>query len=125
PKFIENAKALGRPILFCCDPMHGNTETTDDGIKTRRFDNIRYELERSFEIHRSLGSHLGGVHFEMTGENVTECIGGSAGVDAQDLRRDYRSRVDPRLNYEQALEMAMLIAGKLRRLESEDADASV
>ncbi|MEM7677290.1 MAG: 3-deoxy-7-phosphoheptulonate synthase class II, partial [Myxococcota bacterium] len=125
PAFIEDVKALGRPILFCCDPMHGNTETTDDGIKTRRFDNIRYELERSFEIHRSLGSHLGGVHFEMTGENVTECIGGSSGVDAQDLRRDYRSRVDPRLNYEQALEMAMLIAGRLRRLENQKPDETV
>ncbi len=116
PPLIEHVKALGRPVLFCCDPMHGNTETTEDGIKTRRFDNIRHELERSFDIHSELGSRLGGVHFEMTGEDVTECIGGSSGVAEADLSRDYRSRVDPRLNYEQALEMAMGIAGRLRRL---------
>ena len=118
PKLIEDVRAMGRTVLFCCDPMHGNTETTDDGIKTRRFDNIRHELERSFDIHSSLGSTLGGVHFEMTGEDVTECIGGSAGVQERDLHRAYRSQVDPRLNYEQALEMAMLIAGRLRRLEN-------
>ena len=117
PPLIENVRSMGRTVLFCCDPMHGNTETTEDGIKTRRFDNILRELERSFDIHSEIGSRLGGVHFEMTGENVTECIGGSAGVLEQDLRRDYRSRVDPRLNYEQALEMAMLIAGRLRRLD--------
>ena len=118
PPMIETVRAIGKPVLFCCDPMHGNTETTSDGIKTRRFDNIRYELERSFEIHRENGSRLGGVHFEMTGENVTECIGGSSGLGEQDLRHDYRSRVDPRLNYEQALEMAMLMAGHLRRIEN-------
>ena len=118
PPLIDHVRSLGRTVLFCCDPMHGNTETTEDGIKTRRFDNILHELQRSFEIHREMGSHLGGVHFEMTGEDVTECIGGSGGLSEQDLRRAYRSRVDPRLNYEQALEMAMLIAGRLRRLEN-------
>jgi 3-deoxy-7-phosphoheptulonate synthase len=113
---VEAVQKRGRTVLWCCDPMHGNTETTEAGIKTRRFDNILLELERSFDIHRELGSLLGGVHFELTGENVTECIGGSGGIGEQDLHRDYRSRVDPRLNYEQALEMAMRIAGRLRRL---------
>jgi 3-deoxy-7-phosphoheptulonate synthase len=116
PRLVEAVQKRGRTVLWCCDPMHGNTETTEAGIKTRRFDNILLELERSFDIHRELGSLLGGVHFELTGENVTECIGGSGGIGEQDLHRDYRSRVDPRLNYEQALEMAMRIAGRLRRL---------
>jgi 3-deoxy-7-phosphoheptulonate synthase len=94
--------------------MHGNTETTPAGIKTRRFDNIVSELEQSFELHARLGSHLGGVHFELTGEDVTECTGGARGLSESDLERAYKSRVDPRLNYEQALEMAMRIARHLR-----------
>lgn len=115
PGLLEAVTRSGRTVLWCSDPMHGNTETTADGIKTRRFDNIVSELEQSFEIHREAGTILGGVHFEMTGENVTECVGGSTGLDEADLHRDYRSRVDPRLNYEQALEVAMLVAGRLRR----------
>ena len=102
------------PIVWCCDPMHGNTEVTADGIKTRRFDNILSELEQSFETHARMGTILGGVHFEMTGEDVTECIGGAGGLSEVDLRTAYRSQVDPRLNYEQALEMAMRIARSLR-----------
>ena len=94
--------------------MHGNTEVTADGIKTRRFDNILSELEQSFETHARMGTILGGVHFEMTGEDVTECIGGAGGLSEVDLRTAYRSQVDPRLNYEQALEMAMRIARSLR-----------
>jgi 3-deoxy-7-phosphoheptulonate synthase len=115
PPLVESVARRGRTVLWCCDPMHGNTETLPSGIKTRRFDNIVSELETSFDIHRELGSRLGGVHFELTGENVTECIGGSTGLGEQDLHRAYRSRVDPRLNYEQALELAMLVAGRLRR----------
>ncbi len=114
PEFVETVRKAKRDVLWICDPMHGNTETTGDGIKTRNFDNILSELKSSFEVHRQLGSHLGGVHFEMTGEDVTECIGGARGLTADDLKRDYRSQVDPRLNYEQALEMSMLIAGYLR-----------
>lgn len=114
PPLIETVKRSGKDVLFCADPMHGNTETTKDGIKTRRFDNIISELEQAFEIHRRMGSRLGGVHFELTGENVTECIGGARGLTEEDLHRAYRSRVDPRLNYEQALEMALRIAGHLR-----------
>jgi 3-deoxy-7-phosphoheptulonate synthase len=94
--------------------MHGNTETTPQGIKTRRFDKIVNELEQSFELHTQLGSRLGGVHIELTGENVTECIGGARGLAEVDLERAYKSRVDPRLNYEQALETALRISRHLR-----------
>jgi len=117
PKIIEAVKRTGKTVLFCADPMHGNTETTADGIKTRRFDNILKELEHAFAIHAEHGTHLGGVHFEMTGENVTECIGGARGLDEHDLTRAYKSRVDPRLNYEQALEMVMLVARHLRSMQ--------
>lgn len=117
PGLIDIVRRKGRRVLWCADPMHGNTETTADGIKTRRFDNIIQELETAFEIHERMGSHLGGVHFEMTGEDVTECIGGSSGVEEADLSRAYRSKVDPRLNYEQALEMAMRVAAHLRKAD--------
>jgi 3-deoxy-7-phosphoheptulonate synthase len=93
--------------------MHGNTRKTEAGIKTRSFEDILLELEQAIEIHAACGSHLGGVHFELTGENVTECTGGARGLTDDDLRDGYRSLVDPRLNYEQALEMAMLIARRL------------
>ena len=116
PRLIETVRRSGKTVLWCSDPMHGNTETTKDGIKTRRFDRILAELEQAFETHRRHGSRLGGVHFELTGEDVTECIGGAAGLDEQDLRRAYRSVVDPRLNYEQALEMAMLISRRAREM---------
>jgi 3-deoxy-7-phosphoheptulonate synthase len=114
PQLVEAVRAAGRVVLWICDPMHGNTETLSGGIKTRRFDNIVTELEQSFALHAQLGSRLGGVHFELTGEDVTECIGGARGLSEVDLERAYKSRVDPRLNYEQALEMAMRIARHLR-----------
>ena len=114
PPLVEAVMATGRPVLWVCDPMHGNTETTPSGIKTRRFDNIVDELEQSFQLHAKLGSRLGGVHVELTGEDVTECIGGARGLTEVDLERAYKSRVDPRLNYEQALEMAMRISRHLR-----------
>jgi len=110
PKLIQAVRATGQTVLWVCDPMHGNTETTAGGLKTRRFDNIRKELETAFRIHDEMGSYLGGVHFELTGEDVTECIGGARGLKEGDLARAYKSQVDPRLNYEQALELAMLIA---------------
>jgi 3-deoxy-7-phosphoheptulonate synthase len=115
PPLVEAVRAAGRTVLWVCDPMHGNTETTPTGIKTRRFDNIVAELEQSFELHKQLGSRLGGVHVELTGENVTECIGGARGLSETDLERAYKSRVDPRLNYEQALECAMRIARHMRQ----------
>jgi 3-deoxy-7-phosphoheptulonate synthase len=114
PPLIEAVRATGVPVLWICDPMHGNTETTGSGVKTRRFDNIVAELEISFRIHRELGSYLGGVHFELTGEEVTECTGGARGLVDGDLTRAYRTTVDPRLNYEQALELAMRIATNAR-----------
>jgi 3-deoxy-7-phosphoheptulonate synthase len=114
PPLIEAVRATGRTVLWISDPMHGNTETTPSGIKTRRFENIVDELEQSFELHTRLGTRLGGVHIELTGEDVTECIGGARGLAEIDLERAYKSRVDPRLNYEQALEMAMRISRHLR-----------
>jgi 3-deoxy-7-phosphoheptulonate synthase len=114
PPLVEAVLGAGRTVLWMCDPMHGNTETTAGGIKTRRFDNIVSELEQSFELHTRLGSRLGGLHVELTGEDVTECVGGARGLAEADLERAYKSRVDPRLNYEQALEMAMRIARHLR-----------
>lgn len=109
---IEGVQRTGRQVLWICDPMHGNTETTENGRKTRRFDNILSELLQAFDIHEATGSILGGVHFELTGDDVTECIGGARGLDETGLERAYESQVDPRLNYEQALEMAMAIVDK-------------
>ena len=111
PDLIRAVRETGSPVLWVCDPMHGNTESTADGTKTRRFDNIVAELESAFRVHSGLGSYLGGVHLELTGENVTECTGGARGLTDGDLARAYKSTVDPRLNYEQAMEIAMRIAG--------------
>ncbi|MDX1593810.1 MAG: 3-deoxy-7-phosphoheptulonate synthase class II [Gammaproteobacteria bacterium] len=110
PPLVEAVARTGRRPLWVSDPMHGNTRITRDGVKTRRFEEILGELEHAFRIHRDCGSRLGGVHFELTGDNVTECTGGARGLAEGDLHRDYRTLVDPRLNYEQALEMALLIA---------------
>ena len=120
PPLIRAAKASGRRVVWCCDPMHGNTETTSEGIKTRRFDNIIGEVEQSFDVHREMGSYLGGIHFELSGDNVTECVGGARGLAEADLRRAYESRVDPRLNYEQSLEMALLIARKMAKMNGKN-----
>ena len=110
PPMIEAVRATGATVLWTCDPMHGNTESTSSGIKTRSFDRILSEVEQAFRIHEEMGSYLGGVHFELTGDDVTECIGGARGLTETDLARAYHSQVDPRLNYEQALELAMRIA---------------
>jgi 3-deoxy-7-phosphoheptulonate synthase len=114
PGLIGTVQQTGIPVLWVSDPMHGNTETTGSGVKTRRFENIVSELESAFRIHREMGSYLGGVHFELTGEDVTECTGGARGLVDDDLARAYRSPVDPRLNYEQSLELAMRIAAYAR-----------
>jgi len=113
PPLIEAVQQRRRTVLWCCDPMHGNTMVTQHGIKTRRFDDILGELGQAFKIHSQMGSILGGVHFELTGENVTECLGGARGLSESDLGKAYHSDVDPRLNYEQALEMALLIAKRM------------
>ena len=112
PPHLNAIKAEGKRVLWCCDPMHGNGETTPGGVKTRRFEAIRGELDRAFDIHAACGTRLGGVHLELTGENVTECLGGARDLTETDLARAYRSTVDPRLNYEQSLEIAMLIVRK-------------
>ena len=114
PKLIETVRAEGGRVLWICDAMHGNTRTTPSGIKTRHFEDIYSEVEQAFDIHRRMGSHLGGVHIELTGENVTECIGGARGTAEEDLARAYESQVDPRLNYEQSIELAFLIARKMK-----------
>jgi 3-deoxy-7-phosphoheptulonate synthase len=111
PRLIDAVRATGIDVTWICDPMHGNTESTSNGFKTRRFDSIVRELESAFAVHGQQGSILGGVHLELTGEHVTECTGGPRGLTDTDLGRDYRSTVDPRLNYDQAMEIAMLIAG--------------
>jgi 3-deoxy-7-phosphoheptulonate synthase len=115
PPLIKAVQDCGSPVLWISDPMHGNTESTGDGIKTRRFRKIMREMELAFEIHRACNSRLGGVHLELTGENVTECTGGARDLSDEDLKRDYKSTVDPRLNYEQSLELAMLIVRKHRQ----------
>jgi len=109
---LDAVRAEGREPLWVCDPMHGNTESVSNGFKTRRFENIRSELESAFDVHASAGTRLGGVHLELTGENVTECMGGARDLTESDLSRAYKSQVDPRLNYEQSLELAMLIVRK-------------
>ena len=112
PPLLEAVKREGRRVLWIADPMHGNTESTSNGYKTRRFDNIRGELDQAFDIHAAAGTRLGGVHLELTGEDVTECMGGARDLSETDLDRAYKSMVDPRLNYEQSLELAMLIVRK-------------
>jgi 3-deoxy-7-phosphoheptulonate synthase len=114
PKLIDSVVGTGKTVVWCCDPMHGNTETVGQGTKTRDFATILSELEAAFDIHARKGTYLGGVHFELTGEDVTECTGGARGITANDLGRAYRTQVDPRMNYEQALEMAMRIAHRMR-----------
>ena len=113
PSMIEAVRRENREVLWVCDPMHGNTVSTAHGRKTRRFDDIVDELRLSFAIHRACGSMLGGAHLELTGENVTECVGGSRGLTESDLESAYQTQLDPRLNYEQALEIAFEISNQL------------
>ncbi|MGZ3417180.1 MAG: 3-deoxy-7-phosphoheptulonate synthase class II [Polyangiales bacterium] len=112
PKVLDAVK--GRRVLWLCDPMHGNTHSTSSGVKTRSFDAILQEIEATFDAHAAAGTILGGVHFELTGDDVTECLGGAAGITESDLARSYETACDPRLNHAQALEMAFLIARKMR-----------
>lgn len=115
PSLIEGVNKSGLNVLWICDPMHGNTVSAQTGHKTRRFDDVLAELRSAFAVHRSVGSRLGGVHLELTGENVTECVGGSSGLSEQDLHMAYNTTCDPRLNYQQALEIAFAIADEIRR----------
>ncbi len=112
PPIIEAMQRLDTPVLWMCDPMHGNTESAQGGYKTRRVDNIIAEIEAAFRVHEAMGSTLGGVHLELTGEHVTECLGGARGLSEEDLKQAYLTQVDPRLNYEQAMEIALRIANQ-------------
>jgi 3-deoxy-7-phosphoheptulonate synthase len=114
PGLIEAVEAAGQIVTWVCDPMHGNTETCN-GYKTRRYDNIRAEVEAFFDVHDQLNTVPGGVHLEMTGDDVTECVGGGAMVGEDDLESRYHTHCDPRLNAEQSLEMAFYVASRLRR----------
>ncbi|MDH5297525.1 MAG: 3-deoxy-7-phosphoheptulonate synthase class II [Desulfobulbaceae bacterium] len=114
PGLIRAVKETGVPVVWSCDPMHGNTYTAESGLKTRNFDEILQEIRAFFEIHWSEGTVPGGVHFEMTGDNVTECTGGGRNISDEELRRNYQTNCDPRLNAEQSLELAFQIAEMLR-----------
>jgi 3-deoxy-7-phosphoheptulonate synthase len=114
PPLLAAVAREGRPVLWMCDPMHGNTTVAGSGHKTRNFADILTELEGAFAAHAAAGTILGGVHFELTGEDVTECIGGAAGITEADLSRAYDTLCDPRLNHAQALEMAFLLARRMR-----------
>ena len=115
PSLIRRVSDEGRTVVWSCDPMHGNTIKSDIGIKTRKFDNILSEVKQNIRIHKAEGSHPGGIHLEMTGQNVTECTGGLDEISESDLSDRYRTHCDPRLNANQAIELAFLIADELKK----------
>jgi 3-deoxy-7-phosphoheptulonate synthase len=115
PPLIRAVKREGRQVVWCIDPMHGNTITSSTGYKTRVFDRILDELRRAFAVHAAEGSYAGGVHLELTGQNVTECVGGAQGISEASLAERYTTHCDPRLNASQALEIAFEIAEVLKR----------
>jgi 3-deoxy-7-phosphoheptulonate synthase len=114
PPIVEKVSAAGLKVVWQCDPMHGNTHESSNGYKTRHFDRIVDEVLGYFEVHRGLGTHPGGLHVELTGENVTECLGGAQGIEDLDLPDRYETACDPRLNTQQSLELAFLVAEMLR-----------
>ena len=113
PAIIEKVESTGHLVVWQCDPMHGNTEETAEGVKTRHLDRIIDEVDGFFDVHAELGTHPGGLHVELTGDDVTECIGGTAELTAADLGRRYETACDPRLNIEQSLELAFRVAERL------------
>ncbi len=114
PPLVRAVKRAGFHVVWSCDPMHGNTMKSSTGYKTRSFDRILLEVKRFFDVHRAEGTYAGGVHFEMTGQNVTECIGGAQAIDEASLGDRYHTYCDPRLNASQALELAFLVAEQLK-----------
>ena len=110
PALIRKVTAEGRKVVWSCDPMHGNTIKASNGYKTRPVDRILTEVQRFMAVHQAEGTHAGGIHFEMTGQNVTECLGGAQAISEEDLSSRYHTHCDPRLNGSQALELAFLIA---------------
>jgi 3-deoxy-7-phosphoheptulonate synthase len=121
PRLVRAVKEAGRKVVWSCDPMHGNTITATNGYKTRQFDRILEEVTSFFDIHRAEGTHAGGVHIEVTGQNVTECTGGVSKITEADLARQYDTGCDPRLNAGQSLELAFRLA---ERLQAQKAPAS-
>lgn len=115
---VRKVKEEGRSVVWSCDPMHGNTEKSSTGYKTRKFDNILSEVREFFAVHRAEGTWPGGVHFEMTGQDVTECTGGAYKLSDEDLSNRYHTACDPRLNANQALELAFLVADELKAARS-------
>ncbi|HEU5006727.1 MAG TPA: 3-deoxy-7-phosphoheptulonate synthase class II [Jatrophihabitantaceae bacterium] len=113
PPIVEKVTSTGHLVVWQCDPMHGNTEETANGVKTRHLDRIIDEVDGFFDVHAALGTHPGGLHVELTGDDVTECIGGTAELTAADLGRRYETACDPRLNIEQSLELAFRVAERL------------
>jgi len=114
PALVEKVEATGRLVVWTCDPMHGNTVESPSGYKTRHFDRVVDEVRGFFEVHRSLGTRPGGIHVELTGEDVTECLGGGQQISDGDLAGRYETACDPRLNTQQSLELAFLVAEMLR-----------
>ena len=114
PRLVRAVKREGAKVVWSSDPMHGNTIKSQSGFKTRPFDRILKEVKAFFDVHRVEGTHAGGVHFEMTGQNVTECLGGAQAISDTDLSSRYHTHCDPRLNASQALELAFLMAEGLR-----------
>ncbi len=115
PKLIRAVQKAGRSVVWSCDPMHGNTISAATGFKTRPFDRILKEVESFFDVHRAEGTYAGGIHVEMTGQNVTECTGGATAISEADLSDRYHTHCDPRLNADQALELAFLVAERLKQ----------
>ncbi len=113
PAIVQKVDASGVPVVWVCDPMHGNTREAATGHKTRLFDDVIAEVEGYFEVHRNLGTFPGGIHIELTGDDVTECVGGTGGVEESDLHQRYETACDPRLNREQSLELAFMVADML------------
>lgn len=114
PALLRAVRSAGRQAVWCCDPMHGNTVTSANGFKTRDFGKIATEVRDFFAVHAAEGSHAGGLHFEMTGQDVTECRGGAQGLTDENLAQRYRSACDPRLNGSQSLELAFMVAEMLK-----------
>ena len=110
PTILEAVKEAGHPVVWVCDPMHGNTFSTENGHKTRHFDDVLKEITGFFEAHKKVGTYPGGVHLELTGDDVTECLGGGAQLDAEDLSKRYETMCDPRLNGSQSIDIAFRIA---------------
>ncbi|MGB4056572.1 MAG: 3-deoxy-7-phosphoheptulonate synthase class II [Alphaproteobacteria bacterium] len=116
PPLVRAVKKSGNTVVWACDPMHANTIKSSNGYKTRRFEHILGEVKNFFAVHKAEGTHPGGVHFEMTGQNVTECVGGAEKITDEDLSSRYHTHCDPRLNANQSLELAFLVADELKAL---------